>query len=472
MSGPRDGVAGGIALLLGACLVGCAVDEAAEMRAYRDILDAGLLSPTAAESEPLGVLDAMRLANERNEQLDVAGERYLQAVIDVRRAVAAFLPTITLAPSYIFRESGSGLRSTAFDLPVGLGMSVNPVLDLATVRAAEAQVEVRRGELYAAQDALLLDVARVHAEILAFEKAVEVLSNSLAVQEVRVMDARGRFESGLLRPLDVRSVEAQAAQTSVLLTEASTRVATGRALLGFLIAMDVSQRPLEQGYLVPAEQFDVAALTEIALERRPERLASGAAIDVAADIVRASYGQYYPTISLDLVAFLSRQSPPESLDWTGLLVVSIPLFSAGLIEADVRTALSLLRTARFEDAQLARSIVREVVVAVENLRGAETRIEQLRFQVQAAGDALTQADGLFTVGLATNLERIDAQARFLDAELEAVRAELDRVVFWFDLLRVTGQLNEAIGLTRDPALWPSSGPSVAQPNGGTSAETR
>lgn len=447
---------GAAATLLALAAVGCAVDEDAERATYRAILDAGASPAMLAADEPLDVLAAMRLANERNESLDIEGERYLQATIDLRRAAAAFLPTIAFAPSYLFREDVEGLRSTALDVPVGLDMSVSPVRDVANVRVAEARIELRRGELLALQDALLLDVARVHAQILAAEKAVEVLSNSLDVQEARVADARGRFESGVLRPLDVRTVEAQAAQTGVLLTLARTRVATGRALLGFLVDEPLAERPLVDRLVVPEERPSVSELVGIGLERRPERIAAGAAIESARQTVEAAYGQYYPTISLNLVAFLSRQSPPESLDWAGLVTLSVPLFTAGLIEADVRTALSFLRQARFADALLARSIERDVVVAVENLDGATRRIEQLRVQVAAAADALEQADGLFVVGLATNLERIDAQDRLLTAELEAVQAELDRKVFWLDLLRVTGRLDEAIGLVREPARWPPS----------------
>lgn len=459
-SGSLPGCIGGAAhiasVVLGtAILAACAVDEVAEVERYRTLLDAGERSAPVDDAQPLDVLDAMRLANQRNETLDIEGERYLQAVIDQRRAAANFLPTLTLAPSYVFRENVSDLPAGAFDLPVFLGMEVSPVSDLATVRAAAAQVEVRRGDLYSVQDALLLDVARIHAQVLAAEKAVEVLSNSLAVQEARVADAQARFESGLIRPLDVRTVESQAAQTGVLLTVARTRVATGRSLLGFLVAEPMSTRPLIDRLVVPDVTLDLDALTEIALERRPERLAAGAAIEFAREVVEAAYGQYYPTISLELVAFLSRQSLPDNLDWTGLVSVSIPLFSAGLIEADVRTALSLLRQARFADSRLARSIRRDVETAVENLEGANRRIRQLEVQVAVATDALAQADGLFTVGLATNLERIDAQDRQLSSELELVQARLDRSVFWLDLLRVTGQLDGTIGLTRPEPMWPS-----------------
>src|SRR5687767_4686931 len=56
----------------------------------------------------LSLRDALLLANQRNENLSREGEAYLRTIIGLRRAVANFLPTVNLAPSYVVREDTGG----------------------------------------------------------------------------------------------------------------------------------------------------------------------------------------------------------------------------------------------------------------------------------------------------------------------------------------------------------------------------
>jgi hypothetical protein len=83
-----------------------------------DGLQGAALAPALARhtgGNPQFVLEtvkALLLTNAQNESLSIEGERYLQALINRQRAVASFLPTLDLAPSYFRGEkvSGTGRR--------------------------------------------------------------------------------------------------------------------------------------------------------------------------------------------------------------------------------------------------------------------------------------------------------------------------------------------------------------------------
>jgi outer membrane protein TolC len=164
--------------------------------------------------------------------------------------------------------------------------------------------------------------------------------------------------------------------------------------------------------------------------------------------VEAAYGQYFPSLSVDLQVFLRRESEPKDLDWTSLFELSLPLFSAGLIEADVREALSRLRQARLSDALIRRAVRRDVEAARIAWAGAAERAGLLRTEAAAAREALDQAEGLWQAGFGTQLERLVAQDRALSADLELVTAELERKTSWLELRRATGTLHELAGLRR------------------------
>jgi outer membrane protein/adhesin transport system outer membrane protein len=446
---PGHRAALGLAVALS--LAGCSVNEAAEVRKYRAVLDAGLdAEALAALPAELDVVSVMTLANARNESLAVEGESYVQSLIDKRRAAAAFLPTLTLAPSYIWRnQTGDSQRdNTGFNTPLVAAAAVSPVRDVSVLRSAGATAKEREALLMDFQDGLLLDVARTHYDVIRSERAVAVLEGSLAVQDERVRDARARLDAGIASPLDLSLSEALAARTSSDLTVARVRVRNARSVLGFLTVEPLADRALVDNLELPPSVPDSAALLAEAQAHRQDVRAAERHIEAATQLVRSAYGQYFPAVSLNLQWFLQRDSEPKDLDWTSLIQMSLPLFSAGLIEADVREALSVLRQAKLQYSLTERGVARDLEIAHDNLLSSLERAERRRVQVRAAGDALQQAEGLYSAGLSTNLERLVAQDSLLNAELDLVNAELDAKVFYLDLRRTLGTLHELVGIHR------------------------
>ena len=117
-----------------------------------------------------------------------------------------------------------------------------------------------------------------------------------------------------------------------------------------------------------------------------------------------------------------------------------PLFSAGIIDADVRAAWSQYRQAVLEQSLLRRQVAQDVQLAYQNLAASEKRIAELEVQVAAAQQAFNQADQSYNVGLATNLERVTAQDQLLSAQLGLTSARFDRTLEYLSLARATGSL--------------------------------
>jgi hypothetical protein len=130
-------------VLLALATSACAVDEAAEVDAYRSVLDAGMPAELAAphSGEKLDARLAMQLANAHNETLAIEGEVYLRALIDRRRAAAAFLPVVLLSPSYFLQDAPGGTNG-GLDVPVTGNLVVNPASDTAEVDRTEHAIEV------------------------------------------------------------------------------------------------------------------------------------------------------------------------------------------------------------------------------------------------------------------------------------------------------------------------------------------
>lgn len=437
----------------------CVPGQANEVAVYRELLDEGdegILPPRPGE--PLTLQLALLLGNRCNERLAIEGENYLQSLIERRRVAARFFPTLALAPSYFAREASGGqsdgevVRSAAVngtDVPLKVALSISPIRDVSDALAADERVDQQRASLQNVQDQLLLDVAQAYYEAVRAEQQTAVLRTSLTLQEARLTDVRARNEIGSARVLDVELTRSQEAQTRIALLQADTDSRTSRSLLVFLTAWrGAGEHKLEDTLSVPAEVPDVDDAMDQANANRADLSAAYSAFSVAEHRVRSAYGEYFPSISANLSYFLSRDSEPSDRSWSSIVEVSLPLFSAGVIEADVREALSELRKAKLTYSLKRREIQRDVEVARENLIAAHRRQSETKVSLEAAESALTVANAMYDVGMATNLERLTAQDQFQSTRLQVTNSELETKLAYLNFLRTIGSLRGVAGLTR------------------------
>ena len=464
------------------------MNEEKEVAKYRSILDAGATDLAFAPGDPLSLEDALLLANRHNEQIAIGGEDYLQALIDKDRAAANFLPTVSLIPSYSYADGGDdrrngqsgedignpsdpddnsgagGGRNTStgdgnLDVPVNLRTNLfNGFRDLANLRRAGAEIERQEALMLDLQAVVLLDVAQTYYQVLRSEQSVNVLRNSGKLQGERVRDMRARNQAGMARPLDVAQTEAQASATRASLVSAEADVRNGRTTLAFLTGHDVTSSALVDEMDVPPALPTLDASLAAAGETRHDLAAARLAVATARANVNTAVGQYYPSVNLNLNYYLDRQSNPADSDYNGLISTNLPIFTGGVIHANVREALSLLRQARLRESLAGRQVEQDVRLAHSNLRAAADRYTELQVSRDAAQEALRQAEQSYNAGLATNLERLVAQDQLLSAQLELATATYEQKLFYLNLQRVVGRMAGVIR-TAGPAT-PAQPPDV------------
>ena len=145
----------------------------------------------------------------------------------------------------------------------------------------------------------------------------------------------GGSRQGCARQLDVAQTEALQSATRVTLINARNDVRNGRAVLAFLLNLDNVANPLVDTVAMPTDAPPLDAVEKLALTHRQDLLAAERAIEAARQQVEVAFGQYYPSIAVNVNYFLRRDSSPSDSQWNGILQANLPIFSAGLIEADV-----------------------------------------------------------------------------------------------------------------------------------------
>ena len=439
-------------------LAGCKVDQKAEVGTYRKVVDLPTTRPAETATGPVTLLHALQLANQLNERLSIEGENYLQAIINRKRAVAGFLPTIDLTGSYGLDENvGGGQPNHTLDAAaVGNINLFNGFSDQARLRVADLTIEQRRYLLLDVQESLLADVVRAYYAALRNEQLVVVLQNTAELQQGRVDDMYARRDAGVARPLDVAQSEAQASATRVTLIDARNAAANARSALTLLTGVNMGRAVLSEVDTTTALGDDAAQIAQGALSQRQDLLAAEKARDAARQGVEVAVGQYYPSVSLDLKGFLYRESTPSDRDWASLLQLHMPIFSAGRIEADVRQAWSQFRQASLFESLLHRQVLADVEVAQENLASSKKRLCELAVQVAAARQAVEQAEQSYNAGLATNLERLAAQDQLLNASLGETSEHYNFRVTYAALLHAAGELRMRVAVRLQPTTAPGT----------------
>ena len=458
-----------LTLLACAMLGGCAVDQKKEIATYRKVLD-GKTPPQFVyhAGEPLTLEAALLLTNRNDEQLASSGEDYLQALIDKERQFSAFLPQISISSAGFeyYRNgfggngvgaSGTAIRQGTSSVPVVASENVfDGFQSVSNYRRAGYTAQQRNALLLDLQQTILLNVATSYYTVLANERSVTVLLNSVQVQNERVRDQEGRQRAGVARPLDVAQFQAQAAATRVQLIQAQNNVRTGRIALAFLTSAPVQDAPLADRLIVPNDLASSNEALKYAVRTRQDVQASEAAIEAARQSVQAAIGQYYPSINIDFEYLI--QKAPSLYGWTGAITANVPIFTAGIIDANVRTAWSQLRQAWLNEQRTHRLVAEQVRTAYENLEGSKRRIVELHIEVAAAHDALQQAQFSYQAGLATNLDVLTATDQLLAAQLSLATEELNFKIYYLQLLRSEGRLprpDSPFGLTSAPTSQPS-----------------
>lgn len=429
-------------------IAGCAVDQEKEVSLYRSVIGSERPLPDFVAGEPLTLQRALELANHNNESLRLQGEAYVQSLIAKDRAIGNFLPTISMGPAYSFRQqsqpnTGTPFSSTNAAFTNSLSGSQNlfrGFRDINNLRAANLTADQRKAMLLNAQADVLIGVAQTYYRTLLAERSVEVLTNSLSVQDRRVYETREKVRAGTSIPLDVAQSEAQAAATRALLITAQSTAVTGRSTLAFLLGVPVERSPLVDDVQIPTTLPDLHQLIEQAFLYRQDLVAAAAGVEAAKSDVEVAIGQYYPSVSLNLNYILSKPEVSNSGWWNGVLSANIPIFTAGQIRADVRAAWSLLRSAKLSESQTRKQIVEDVQISYEDIRASRERLQVLRIQRDAAAEALRQAEERYLRGVGLNIDRLIAQDSLLSAQLQLTTQQVNDKLFHLTLLRAVGKL--------------------------------
>jgi type I secretion outer membrane protein, TolC family len=417
------------------------------------------LVPSAASAE--SILGALAKAYALNSSLnsDRAGARATDENVAI--AKSGYRPVIGAVGSidYTNRKGSTGAIPSQRLTTGSFGVEISQTLfdgfqTRNNVAAAEATVRSSFESLRNSEQNTLFDAASAYMDVIRDRRIAVLTEQNLAFLDEQVRAARSRLEVGEGTRTDVAQAEASRASAVAQLSAARAQEQVSAATYLQIIG----ERP---GKLEPASAVSrllpksLDQAIAVADTKHPAILASQYLVDAAGFSVKSFEGQLLPQITGSASVSRTGVHADPNLPGTGGTstaasigaTVTIPLYQAGRVSAQIRQAKESLGQARI-NVDVARDSVRQAITSAwAQYIAARESVAANRQVVEAAKLALNGVIEERNVGQRTTLDVLDAQADVITAEINLANAERDVVVGSYAILSAMGLLAaENLGL--------------------------
>jgi multidrug efflux system outer membrane protein len=372
----------------------------------------------------LDQLIAAALVNNRDLRVSMLNIEVARAQVGLSRADE--FPTIDVQGTHT-RETGIQTINT-----VGLAVA-GYELDLwgrvrSLTDAALAQLSATGEARKAAQISLVASVANTYYAMAGDQALVDVAAQTLATRAESLKLVQLRYENGVTSSIDLQLNKSQVETARVAYVSAKRQRALDQNALELLIGGPMPAQ------LPAAPAWDDMTLPDVptglpsdVLLNRPDVRQAEEQLIAANASIGAARAAFFPTISLTGsygTASTSLHGLFDHSAWSFIPQVTLPIFDAGRNRSNliVSEAQRDIAVAQYERA--VQSAFRDVADA---LAGRATLVDQLAAQ-QAETDAEAErfklSDMLFTNGVASSLDRLDAQRSLFSSQQALVQVKL------------------------------------------------
>lgn len=381
----------------------------------------------------------------RDEQLNLLVDRALAGNLTIAAAQArldrarAFIRAerADLLPTIDGQLGGNAVRGAASEADVGLnGFWFLDVFGgrRREVAAALASADASAAGLADARRITAASLAAAYVELRRTDARIALLDQSLELQQQTLRIVRLRAETGLAADLDVQRAAADLAQTRAQRGPLAAARADADYTISLLsgVAPGTEVIPVRETPVVPTySRGPEVGIPAALLRARPDVRAAEAQLIAATERVGAEVADLYP--ALNLTGVISTRIDSSSFaDQTAAragAVLDVPLLDFGRRRAEVRAARADADAALAAYRLALLTALQDVESALVAINAAEAQRDDLEEAVNASAISFDQLQALYTEGLATLIDVLDAQRqliasreRFTDSEARLAQA--------------------------------------------------
>ena len=283
-------------------------------------------------------------------------------------------------------------------------------------------------------DQLLATVKTQFYQIVVNRELIKVQEQSVHLLESQLKDQQNRFEAGTVPRFNVLQAEVALYNQIPQLILAQNNYRIAKIILAKTLGLDFQPRrgenpPLEVVGEMPyiPRTINLADAIELGKERRPFLKQARANVLNQLQQVRATAGQWLPTITTtgggEWISSPTNSSWHDiSKGWLAEVQGSLPIWDSGEIAGQVIQQRALLSEAKITYGDDVRQVELEIQQAYSNLQQNRELIQSQEKNVELAEEALRLAKARLDAGAGVQLDVLNAQVQLLTAQSTRLQA--------------------------------------------------
>jgi outer membrane protein TolC len=283
-------------------------------------------------------------------------------------------------------------------------------------------------------DSLIATVKTQFYQIVVNSELIKVQEQSVHLLESQLKDQQNRFEAGTVPRFNVLQAEVALYNQIPQLITAQNNYRISKLTLAKTLGLYFEPRrgenpPLEVVGEMPytPRTINLSDAIEMGKERRPFLKQARANVLNQLQQVRATAGQYLPTITTtgggEWVSSPTNSSWHDiSKGWLAMVQGSLPIWDSGAIAGQVIQQRALLSETKITYDDDVRQVELEIQQAYSNLQQNRELIQSQEKNVELADEALRLAKARLDAGAGVQLDVLNAQVQLLTAQSTRLQA--------------------------------------------------
>jgi NodT family efflux transporter outer membrane factor (OMF) lipoprotein len=288
------------------------------------------------------------------------------------------------------------------------------------VKAANAEAQASADALAEARLELHAELASAYIRLRGVDAEAKLLSDTIANYQAALDLTRSRLAAQIAPPIDVERATTQLETVKAEASDLSVRRSALEDAIAALVGQSAASFKIGRSAGPIAYPSRPRAVPGDVLRRRPDVAESERVTAAASAQIGVARAAFYPRFTLSLLGGaqdtgLNLLTPGNSLYSIGPSV-ALPLFDAGLRQAQLEAANAAYAQAAANYRSAILRAVKEVEDDLSALRGLSAEARSTVAAAEAARKAAEMSMSLYRDGAASYLDVVTAQNAALDAE--------------------------------------------------------
>lgn len=369
-------------------------------------------SPAAA-ADGLLLDDYFAAALQRSEVVATQVELIRQAEERYQQADAARLPEVEGLASYTRQESVQRRAADGSLIPSRQPLvrlnAVQPLFrgfrEFAALRQSRALIGARRFDYEDARVQLFKDVAQNFFNVLSIEQELVNLDSEIEQNLKREQEIRQRVRIGRSRASEILTVQSAISTLRAEAEQLRGQKRIARETFAFLSGLD-ADTPLRDTETPEAPDTLDVYLGRI--DQRPDVAAGRQRLTAAQENIEIAKGARLPSVDLTGNYYLKRSGSLEDVSWDVGIALTVPLYTGGALQSQVREAASQRTQAELGISRSRRLAEQEIRAAYQGVQYDRSQIDALSRATELARKNYDAQAHDYRLGLVTNLDVLQA----------------------------------------------------------------